>query len=258
MRAARFVFASLILAGVAGCGSGGDPAMPNVAGKKLDVALGDIERAGFDDKVDVVGGGVFGIVDKSNWEVCKQTPGPGKPMAEKPRLQVERQCSTDKAEPSVPSEPSEEPSPEPEPPSPSQTTTPAGAVAAAPVLTIENSPELAALLKVGDGCDDVVAPFARKYAGRNIRFNGSIAALVNHGNYRTRYDILVFPGDQGPKSTRGPNLQFKDVGIVDLKLSGNVPDALGPGDLLGVTAQVGEYNPTQCLLRLKPVKTQVR
>lgn len=257
MRAARFVLGSLIVVGLAGCGSGQDPAMPDLAGKKLDVALSDIERAGFDDEVDVVGGGTLGILDKSNWEVCEQTPGPGKPIAEKPRLEVERQCKKGEAAP--PEEPLDEPSLEPDSPSTSPIRTPAGAAAAAPVLTTENSPVLAAFLKVGDGCDDAVAPFARKYAGRTIRFNGSIAALANHGNYKTRYDILVSPGDQGPNSTRGPALQFQDVGIVDLKLSGsNVPDALGPGDLLSVTAEVGQYNPTQCLLRLKPVKTQVR
>ena len=46
--------------------------MPDVKGQKLDVALSDIKRAGFEDKVDVVGGGIFGVVVKSNWEVCGQ------------------------------------------------------------------------------------------------------------------------------------------------------------------------------------------
>ena len=39
--------------------------MPDVAGKKLDVAPSEIESAGFQDDVDVVGGGLFGIVNES-------------------------------------------------------------------------------------------------------------------------------------------------------------------------------------------------
>ena len=150
-------------------------------------------------------------------------------------------------------------------PEPAEPAAPASVVATATsspandsVLTTASSPDLVALLGVPDGCDDAVAPLASKLAGRTVRFNGSIAALANHGSYTTRYDILVFPGDDGPNSTVGPNLQFQDVGIVDLALSGDVPDALGPGELLGVTAEVGEYNPTNCLLELEPVATAVR
>ena len=44
--------------------------MLDVKGQKLDVALSDIKRAGFEDKVDVVGGDIFGVVVKLNWEVC--------------------------------------------------------------------------------------------------------------------------------------------------------------------------------------------
>lgn len=131
MRAFRFVVALLIAAGLAGCGSDKDPAMPDLAGKKLDVALSDIERAGFEDDVDVVGGGVLGIINKSNWEVCEQTPAPGEPLTEAPRLTVERDCDKDDAEPS------ESPSPE-----PTRTLTPTQAPIPAPTLSAE--PPLAA------------------------------------------------------------------------------------------------------------------
>lgn len=58
---------------VAGC-SGGEPnTMPDVVGKRLDIALSDVERAGFDDEVEVLGGGAFGVLDESNWTVCSQS-----------------------------------------------------------------------------------------------------------------------------------------------------------------------------------------
>lgn len=124
MRAFRLAVAFMVVVGLAACGSGEDPSMAGVAGKKLDVAQSDIERSGFDDEVDIVGGGLFGVVDESNWDVCEQTPAPGEPLTEAPRLVVERDCNQDDAEPSEEAEegpsaepeeePSEEPSEEPE------------------------------------------------------------------------------------------------------------------------------------------------
>ena len=49
------------------------------------------------------------------------------------------------------------------------------------------SKELAALLKVGDYCDQSIASFASKYADRTIEFDGSIAHMMYHGDYHTRW-----------------------------------------------------------------------
>ena len=84
--------------------------MPEVMGVTLDVALSDIERAGIEDEVEVLGGGVFGVVDDANWQVCDQSPAAGQAVTAAPRLTVDRSCGDDA---SVPSEtPSEEPEPE--------------------------------------------------------------------------------------------------------------------------------------------------
>jgi hypothetical protein len=66
--------------------------MPDVVGRQLDVAQSDIKRAGFEDEVEVVGGGTFGIIDESNWTVCEQLPAAGKAIAVDPRLTVDRSC----------------------------------------------------------------------------------------------------------------------------------------------------------------------
>lgn len=50
-------------------------AVPPLVGERLDVARDRLDRAGFDP--DVEGGGVFGIVRDSNWQVVTQNPGPG-------------------------------------------------------------------------------------------------------------------------------------------------------------------------------------
>lgn len=65
--------------------------MPDVKGEKLDVALSDIKHAGFQDKVDIAGGGTFGVVVKSNWTVCDQLPAAGQTI-KAPRLTVDRDC----------------------------------------------------------------------------------------------------------------------------------------------------------------------
>ena len=233
--------------------------MPDVAGNKLNVALSDIERAGFEDDVDVDGGGLFGIVNESNWEVCEQMPAAGKPLTRAPRLKVERDCNKNDADQS--GTPSEEP---PQEPSAGSSREPEATVAASPAplptLTVKNSPELAALLAVGDYCDDKVASFAAKYDERTIEFEGSIASVANRGDAETRYDVLLAPGNDGPNSTRGPAFKFEDVNYLDLNLTGpNTPDALAAGELLRVVARVKEYNPTMgCLFFLDPVTTQVR
>jgi hypothetical protein len=129
----------------------------------------------------------------------------------------------------------------------------------AQVLTADNSEELAALLAVPDYCDETIAPFVAKYAGRTIEFDGSVVSMANHGDYDTRYDILVAPGNKGPESTIGPGFKFEDVNVFDLKLTGSgASNYVSEGDRFRFVAQVVEYNPETCLLFLEPVSTRVR
>ncbi len=69
--------------------------MPNVTGQRLDLAESHLQRAGFDPtKITIVGGGTFGVVVKSNWQVCTQAPAPGEVVSSGPRLSVGRTCET--------------------------------------------------------------------------------------------------------------------------------------------------------------------
>src|SRR4051794_1432088 len=91
MQALRYGVVLVLVLGLAGCGSAKDVNMPNVVGQRLDVALSDIEKAGFADDVEVLGGGMFGVIDESNWQVCDQLPAAGE-VADAPRLTVDRSC----------------------------------------------------------------------------------------------------------------------------------------------------------------------
>src|SRR3954462_10159799 len=96
----NLVAVAVVVTALAGCVGGGKSAsppntttvMPDVKGRQLDVALSDIKRVGFEDKVEVIGGGTFGIVDKSNWTVCDQLPAAGQALKDAPRLTVDRSC----------------------------------------------------------------------------------------------------------------------------------------------------------------------
>ncbi|WP_435186862.1 DUF4839 domain-containing protein [Streptomyces sp. bgisy126] len=130
--------------------------------------------------------------------------------------------------------------------------------AAAEVITAQNTPEFAALLKA-DSCDDANLDFATRREGRTIAFDGSIVNMTPHGDYDTRYDFLLGPGDQGPNTKVGPAFRYEDVNIRDLKLTGEkVPDAIGAGDKFRFVAKVGEFDAARCLLSLDLVSTEIR
>jgi beta-lactam-binding protein with PASTA domain len=93
-RLALVVSTLLLLTGVAACGSDEPVAMPDVVGKRLDIAVSDIERAGFEDDVEVLGGGTFGVLDETNWTVCSQEPQAGNDLAGAPRISVDRSCDS--------------------------------------------------------------------------------------------------------------------------------------------------------------------
>ncbi|WP_228678959.1 DUF4839 domain-containing protein [Streptomyces pseudogriseolus] len=127
------------------------------------------------------------------------------------------------------------------------------------MITPETNPEFAALLKTADSCDGAIAGFATTYAGRTIAFDGSIVHMAPHGDYDTRYDVLLGPGDKGPATTTGPAFKYEDVGVAELRLTGaNVPAAVSAGDTFRFVAEVGEFNAVQCLFHFDPLSTEIR
>lgn len=130
---------------------------------------------------------------------------------------------------------------------------------AEPILTAQNNADLAALLALTSPGDATVAQFAATYEGQIIEFDGNVAYMSNHDDYDTRYDLLIGPGDYSTTSRSGPNFQFQDVNINDLKITGSdVPNSIGTKDNLHITAEVVGYNSIQELFFLEPVSTQFR
>lgn len=116
MHAFRLAIASAFVLVLVACGADEPSVMPDVTGTKLDVALSDIKAAGFDDEPEVLGGGMFGVVVKSNWTVCEQDPAPKDEISGKPRLTVDRSCDETEEKSDEPAEePTETATAEPEP-----------------------------------------------------------------------------------------------------------------------------------------------
>lgn len=128
-----------------------------------------------------------------------------------------------------------------------------------PVLTSKNSAELASILKLGDYCDPAIERFAKKHQGQVIGISASIDAMNNHGNRKTRYDILLSAGAYSKTTSRGPAFQFRDENTTsDLNYRGEVPDSIGVGTNLFIEAEVAAYEPQSCHFLLEPVETAVR
>ena len=253
-----------LLAGCASSGNGetAETPMPLVTGLQLDVALSEIEAAGFSNEVEIVGGGTFGVVNESNWTVCEQSPAAGQALAN-PLLTVDRECDGLAAESTVPTEPTTpelttppvETVPVAEPTSPTATATNPTAPTDE-ILTIANSPEFAAILAEGDYCADSIRDFAATNKGRVIEFDGHIANVAPHPGRETRWDFLLSPGEEPGEV--GPAFKFEDVGRADLNLTNESIPGLSTGDNLHIVAKVVDYNAVQCLFFLDPVSTGVR
>lgn len=128
------------------------------------------------------------------------------------------------------------------------------------ILTVDSSPALAAILQETDQCSPAITEFAKTHAGRTIQFDGHIAALYLHGNYDTRYDVLLSPRDYDESDGRGPSFQYRDINLIgDPKWRGSgIPDTVTVNDRFRFTATVDAYEQDSCLFLLEPVATEAR
>lgn len=127
------------------------------------------------------------------------------------------------------------------------------------ILNISNSSELAAILTTKNEFDPLIKQFANKYMGQKIEFDGYTADVARNGNYKTRFNYLIYVGDYNSSPIVGPQFQIKDVNYYDLHLSGsNVPDTFGVGLNIHIVAEVVSYSENSGLFQIKPVKITIR
>ncbi len=104
----RRLSATLALLGLtltlAACAGDSPVAMPDVVGKPLEEAISEVADAGIEEEAEILGGGMFGVVDESNWTVCSQEPPAGTQNPVAPILTVDRECGTEVASEVTPDE----------------------------------------------------------------------------------------------------------------------------------------------------------
>jgi hypothetical protein len=89
MRVKSSLISAASVLALAGCGSSEPQVVPDLRNERLDVAEERLDSLGLG--YEEIGGGTFGIVVRSEWQVCGQEPAPGK-KASKVRLIVDRYC----------------------------------------------------------------------------------------------------------------------------------------------------------------------
>lgn len=128
-----------------------------------------------------------------------------------------------------------------------------------PTITPESNEDLASLLAASDMDGELFEAFTADYSGRLIEFDGHIANMAPHGDYATRYDILIYAGTYETSTLSGPSFMFRDVNTVwDLHLTGDdIPDTIGVNDSLHIVARVQGYEARNGLFFLVPVSTEI-
>lgn len=127
------------------------------------------------------------------------------------------------------------------------------------ILTLENNKEFETILNTKDEFSPLYKEFAEKYAGRTIEFDGYTANVLPYKDYSTRFNYLIYVGDNNATTFSGPQFQFRNVDYSGLHLTGdNIPDTFGVGLNIHITAKVVEFEEDSGLFLLEPVSIEMR
>lgn len=126
-------------------------------------------------------------------------------------------------------------------------------------LTIDNCEDFASILDLRDYLDSRIKEFADNYKGKIIEFDGHISYIDNHGDYKTRYDLLIGEGDYMEENLYGPIFKFEDVGVRDLGIEDlYLPSFVKAESNVYVIAKVVEYKEVSGLFILDPISVSPR
>lgn len=127
---------------------------------------------------------------------------------------------------------------------------------ASPDVLTQEHPDLAAILSSNH--PELGRQFAEQYKDKIIEFDGHVAYINPHGNYKTRYDLLIYGGDwvsMEQTNYRGINMQFSDVATTSSPFS--QMDGIGLGSNIRIKARVIAFTRGE-LLQLEPIEVTNR
>lgn len=124
-------------------------------------------------------------------------------------------------------------------------------------ININNNDQFAALMKITDQTDAAtIRTFANAHIGDIIEFDGCVAFMMRHEDYKTRFNICLVGGDYEADRVYGPLFSFEDVNFYDMNVDGT--DTVAEGMNFHITAEIRGYNAEGNYIILEPVSMTLR
>ena len=123
--------------------------------------------------------------------------------------------------------------------------------------TIENDASFAALMKITDQTDAAtIKRFVNSHIGTVVEFDGCIAFMMKHNNYKTRFDVCIAGGNYDADRVYGPLFAFEDVNYYDMNVSGT--DTVAQGMNFRIAGKIMGFSSEGGYIILKPVSMAAR
>lgn len=124
-------------------------------------------------------------------------------------------------------------------------------------ITVNNNADFAALMKITDQTDaDNIKRLISPLNNEIIEFDGCIALMMNHNNYKTRFDVALAGGDYYGGRVYGPLFGFEDVSFIGMNVTGT--DTVAAGMNFHITAKVKGFSDEGCYVILEPISLALR
>ena len=146
-------------------------------------------------------------------------------------------------------------------PTESETTKPSSTTQDKPVvkdpnITTDNNADFAALMRITDQTDAAtIRSFVNSHKGKVVEFDGCVALMMQHENYKTRFDVCLAGGDYTGK-VYGPLFAFEDVNFYEMNVSGS--DTVAGGMLFRIAGEIKGYSAEGGYIILEPVFMRAR
>lgn len=118
-------------------------------------------------------------------------------------------------------------------------------------VTVNNNNDFAALMKLKDATDaKTIKKYVDKLTGEDIELDCEVIFMMNHGTYKTRFDVCLGQAD-ADGYLQGPLFEYIDVNYYDMHVSGS--DTVSGGMTFHIVATVLGFDEEGCCVKLDPV-----
>lgn len=124
-----------------------------------------------------------------------------------------------------------------------------------PNITVKNNTDFATLMKTAQVDEKTARKFANSYKGKVVEFDGCVVYMMQHGGFKTRFDVCLAGGNYTDK-LYGPLFAFEDVNIYEMNVSG--ADTVAGGMSFEITAEIKGYSSEGKYVILEPVAMKAR